>query len=78
MRFRTRVRNSVRLLILAGQYWNEDNASTAGAALAFYCALYFPAAIFMIRRLERWRLPLHILDGFFAAEVGPSGGGWSP
>ena len=27
-------------------------------ALALYCALYFPAAIFMIRRLERWRLPL--------------------
>ena len=27
-------------------------------ALALYCSLYFPAAIFMIRRLERWRLPL--------------------
>jgi apolipoprotein N-acyltransferase len=36
-----------------------DNLMVAAwAMLAFYCSLYFPAAIFMIRRLERWRLPL--------------------
>ena len=30
----------------------------AWLALGVYCALYFPVALLMIRRLERWRLPM--------------------
>ncbi len=34
----TRIRRTVSLLGCAARYWSEDNASTTGAALAFYCA----------------------------------------
>lgn len=32
------LKRAVALLECAGRYWNSDNASTTGAALAFYCA----------------------------------------
>jgi len=32
------LRNSGPLLLCAARYWSEDNASTIGAALAFFCA----------------------------------------
>ncbi|MBS0473898.1 MAG: YihY/virulence factor BrkB family protein, partial [Proteobacteria bacterium] len=31
-------RNCGSLLLCAARYWSEDNASTIGAALAFFCA----------------------------------------
>src|SRR5205807_28892 len=30
------------------------------AMLAVYCALYFPVALWMIRRLDRWPIPLMV------------------
>ncbi len=36
----------------------DDLMFLAWFALAIYCALYFPAALFCIRRLERWNVPL--------------------
>jgi membrane protein len=38
MRLPRHVENSARLIGRAATYWSSDNASTAGAALAFYCA----------------------------------------
>jgi membrane protein len=38
MRLPRPVANGARLLGRAAQYWSSDNASTVGAALAFYCA----------------------------------------
>ena len=38
MRLSRHVANSARLIARAAQYWSSDNASTVGAALAFYCA----------------------------------------
>lgn len=35
---RTQIRRAAFLLRCAGRYWNSDNASSTGAALAFYCA----------------------------------------
>ncbi|HVO47971.1 MAG TPA: YihY/virulence factor BrkB family protein [Steroidobacteraceae bacterium] len=35
---RSRVSKFIRLLQCAGWHWSEDNASSIGAALAFYCA----------------------------------------
>ena len=35
---RFRLSRALALLSCAGRYWNADNASTTGAALAFYCA----------------------------------------
>lgn len=37
-RLRIRFRRALALLGCAARYWNADNASTTGAALAFYCA----------------------------------------
>jgi len=34
----TRLKRTLTLLGCAARYWSEDNASTIGAALAFYCA----------------------------------------
>jgi uncharacterized BrkB/YihY/UPF0761 family membrane protein len=34
----SRVGNIARLILCAGRYWSSDNASTTGAALAFFCA----------------------------------------
>jgi apolipoprotein N-acyltransferase len=38
----------------------DKSMVAAWLALSAYCALYFPAAIYAIRCLERWRLPLVI------------------
>ena len=38
LRLRARLRRALALLGCAARYWNADNASTTGAALAFYCA----------------------------------------
>lgn len=38
MRLPTPIRDAARLVQRAGEYWTSDNASTIGAALAFYCA----------------------------------------
>lgn len=38
LRLRARSRRAFALLGCAARYWNSDNASTTGAALAFYCA----------------------------------------
>src|SRR5579864_9460517 len=38
MRFPTPIRDGALLVRRAGEYWTSDNASTVGAALAFYCA----------------------------------------
>ena len=38
LRLRPRLRGALALLGCAARYWNADNASTTGAALAFYCA----------------------------------------
>jgi membrane protein len=35
---KSRVGNIARLILCAGRYWSSDNASTTGAALAFFCA----------------------------------------
>jgi apolipoprotein N-acyltransferase len=36
----------------------DDLMFLAWFALSMYCALFFPAALFWIRRLERWNIPL--------------------
>lgn len=36
----------------------DDLMFLAWFALAIYCALFFPAALFCMRRLERWHVPL--------------------
>jgi apolipoprotein N-acyltransferase len=36
----------------------DDLMYLAWFALSVYCALFFPAALFCIRRLERWHIPL--------------------
>ena len=36
----------------------DDLMFLAWFALAVYCALFFPAALFCVRRLERWNVPL--------------------
>jgi membrane protein len=38
MRLPSPIRNSARLLRRCAELWSSDNASTVGAALAFYCA----------------------------------------
>jgi membrane protein len=38
MRLPRQLDNGARLIGRAAQYWSSDNASTVGAALAFYCA----------------------------------------
>jgi membrane protein len=38
MRLRARLKRTLTLLGCAARYWYDDNASTTGAALAFYCA----------------------------------------
>jgi membrane protein len=38
MRFSARLKRAGKLFIGAAEYWSADNASTVGAALAFYCA----------------------------------------
>lgn len=38
MSARTGLKRLWQLLLCAGRYWSADNASTTGAALAFYCA----------------------------------------
>jgi uncharacterized BrkB/YihY/UPF0761 family membrane protein len=35
---KSRIGNIARLVSCAGRYWSSDNASTTGAALAFFCA----------------------------------------
>ncbi len=38
MRLSAPLKNTINLVSRAAQYWSADNASTVGAALAFYCA----------------------------------------
>jgi membrane protein len=38
MRLATPIRNGAQLVKRSAEYWSSDNASTVGAALAFYCA----------------------------------------
>src|SRR5207249_3656994 len=36
----------------------DKSMAAAWIALSLYCALYFPAALYCIRGLDRWRVPL--------------------
>jgi membrane protein len=51
MRLPRPIRNSARLLQRSAEYWSSDNASTVGAALAFYCAFSLAPLLVIIASL---------------------------
>jgi membrane protein len=54
MRLPRHVENSARLMGRAAQYWSSDNASTVGAALAFYCAFSLAPLLVIISTFAGW------------------------
>ena len=54
MRLPRHVDNSARLIGRAAQYWSSDNASTVGAALAFYCAFSLAPLLVIISTFAGW------------------------
>ncbi|HEV7610557.1 MAG TPA: YihY/virulence factor BrkB family protein [Steroidobacteraceae bacterium] len=49
-------RKSISVLACAGRYWNSDDASTIGAALAFYCAFSLAPLLVILLTLAGWVL----------------------
>jgi membrane protein len=47
-------RHVLKLVQCAGMYWNSDNASTRGAALAFYCAFSLAPLLVIILTVAGW------------------------
>jgi membrane protein len=50
------IRKSASVLACAGRYWNSDDASTIGAALAFYCAFSLAPLLVILLTLAGWVL----------------------
>ncbi|HXA36812.1 MAG TPA: YihY/virulence factor BrkB family protein [Steroidobacteraceae bacterium] len=48
------LKNGGNLLVCAAQYWSSDNASTIGAALAFYCAFSLAPLLVILLTLAGW------------------------
>jgi membrane protein len=51
MRYPAYIKNAASVWIGAAEYWNSDNASTVGAALAFYCAFSLAPLLVIISTL---------------------------
>jgi membrane protein len=51
MRYPAYIKSATRVWIGAAEYWNSDNASTVGAALAFYCAFSLAPLLVIISTL---------------------------
>jgi membrane protein len=54
MRYPASIKNAGSLLINAAEYWSSDNASTVGAALAFYCAFSLAPLLVIISTVAGW------------------------
>lgn len=48
------IRRPLNLLICAARHWSADNASTTGAALAFYCAFSLAPLLVILLALAGW------------------------
>ncbi len=48
------IENGARLIARAAEYWQSDNASTIGAALAFYCAFSLAPLLVIISTFAGW------------------------
>src|SRR5579872_3547169 len=48
------VKRALSLTGCAARYWNSDNASTAGAALAFYCAFSLAPLLVILLTIAGW------------------------
>ncbi len=48
------IKNSASLVTCAVQYWRSNNASTVGAALAFYCAFSLAPLLVIISTVAGW------------------------
>ena len=44
------------LIACAGRYWNSDNASNIGAALAFFCAFSLAPLLIIVLTVTGWIL----------------------
>ncbi len=50
----TAIKRTTLLLISAGRHWNEDSASTTGAALAYYCAFSIAPLLVILLTIAGW------------------------
>jgi membrane protein len=76
MRYPARIKRAGRLFMGAAEYWNADNASTVGAALAFYCAFSLAPLLVIISTLAGLIIGSTAADGQIAYQLntlfGPS------
>lgn len=63
------LRRSGRLLKCAGQHWSADNASTTGAALAFYCAFSLAPLLVILLTIAGWVVGTSAAYGQVAAQL---------
>ena len=54
MRLTAPLGSGARLIRRAAEFWNADNASTVGAALAFYCAFSLAPLLVILATLTGW------------------------
>jgi membrane protein len=50
------LRKAYLLIVCAGRYWNSDNASNIGAALAFFCAFSLAPLLIIVLTVTGWIL----------------------
>jgi membrane protein len=56
MKLPVAVKKAYLLIACAGRYWNSDNASNIGAALAFFCAFSLAPLLIIILTVTGWIL----------------------
>src|SRR5580698_5786315 len=76
MRLPRPIMNGARLFGSAARYWSSDNASTIGAALAFYCAFSLAPLLVIISTVAGLIIGATAADGQIAYQLnglfGPS------
>jgi membrane protein len=63
------LRKSASLLECAAQYWNSDNASSTGGALAFFCAFSLAPLLIIILTVAGWIVGADAASGQIGAQL---------
>lgn len=63
------LRQTFALTVCAGRYWTSDNASTTGAALAFYCAFSLAPLLVILFAISGWVVGATAAHAFIGAQL---------
>ena len=63
------IKKTGSLILCAGRYWNDDNVSTTGAALAYFCAFSIAPLLVILLTIAGWILGAESAFGQVGAQL---------